>query len=122
MKIYRHIAAYLIILLLAFANMGAYLIGDAQLTPPSTHRHEQCQVVSASDAIPLYGLTEQRYSSGPGQSNGIPSFKHPFSWAAARTVFLNSPQVSGVGYFLLTKFLLIGFSTTDAIYPFHQFW
>lgn len=120
-KFFREIAAYLSIALLAFANMGAYMSGEAQSVPPTDH-HKESRLTIAPDDAPLYCLTEQRYGSGAGQGSGIPSFKHYFGWAAANAAFSNARQASGANYFILSKYLLIGFPTTDAIYPFHQFW
>ncbi|MCF8247422.1 MAG: hypothetical protein K9J37_20455 [Saprospiraceae bacterium] len=121
MKSIRKIAAYLGIALLAFANMGAYLGSGVQVTYTKAH-NEQSQLASASDGLPLYCLTEQRYGTGVGQGNGAPSLKQPLGWAGVKAVFLSAQQVTGANYFILSKYLLIGFSTTDAIYPFHQFW
>lgn len=121
MKPIHKIAAYLSIALLAIANMGAYMGGSVQVVTPTNH-HEQSQLTSASDGLPLYCLTEQRYSAGAGQGNGAPSFKYPIGWAAVKNFSLNARQVSGANYFILSKYLVRGFPSTDAIYPFHQFW
>ncbi|MBK9016829.1 MAG: hypothetical protein IPM82_23735 [Saprospiraceae bacterium] len=121
MKFFREIAAYLSIALLALANMGAYVNGSVQIAPP-TDLHQESRLTIATDGVPLYCLTDQRFSVGAGQGNSASTFKHPFVWAAMKTAFLNAQQISGVQYYHLSKYLLIGFETTDVIYPFHQFW
>ncbi|MBI1226124.1 MAG: hypothetical protein GC192_12890 [Bacteroidetes bacterium] len=121
MKFSREIAAHLSILLLAFANISAYMSRSVRDAPLTVH-HEQSQLRAADDALPIYCLTEQRYSAGAGQGNGVPNFKYPVGFAPVKNFSLNASLASGADYYLLSKYLLIGFPSTDVIYPFHQFW
>jgi|GEM_PF-3074360 len=121
-KFLREIAAYLSIALLALANMGAVHNVATQQDLAPVPSHDQSWLVPASDGIPLYCLTEQLQSAVSCQGNGSAGFKLPIFWAVAKPFFLNAPSVSGFHYFQLSRFLLIGFSTTDVIFPFHQFW
>lgn len=120
MKFFRAIAAYLSIALLALVSMVSYRPTSVVGYPAQHHEQSQLSQTAAGD-LP-YCLAEQRYSSAAGQGAGFGGFKQHFDWAALRPTALNARSVSGIGYFLLTRFLLVGFSSTDMVFPFHQFW
>jgi hypothetical protein len=120
-KFFRAIAAYLSIALLTLVSMTSHRPAAVVAYPAQHHEQSQLSQTSAGD-LP-YCLTEQqRYSSATGQGAAFGGFKQHFDWAALKPIFLNARRITGIGYFLLTRFLLVGFSSTDVIFPFHQFW
>jgi hypothetical protein len=116
----REITAYFSILLLALANMGSHSPAIA-VSMPAPIGFEQTRL-AATPSGKLDYLRTQQFSAEPGNAHGATTVKQPVSLAFFKLETLNTQQVSGVGYFILTKFLLIGFPSTDVIFPFHQFW
>lgn len=100
--------------------MGSYRPATAQ--PVSAlGGHAQAQLTVAVGTRPDYLRTEQ-LSPDLGYCFGSSNFKQPVPCDFFKLPLLNRPAVSGTRYFSLTKFLCIGFSSTDVIFPFHQFW
>jgi hypothetical protein len=120
MKPIRALIALFSIALLAFANWVTPAL-SAVHTVPTKEGIQHTWLAAAPGADLPDGINEQRYASGTGQGSGT-STKQIFSWAFLRPVFLNAPCVSGIHYYLLSRFIRLGFPTTDVIFPFHQFW
>jgi len=120
MKFVRALVVFFSIVLLAFANWANPAF-SAVKTLPVNESIQRTWLAAATGADLPEGINEQRYTPGPGQGTKSP-IKQFFSGAFVKPVLLNVPRVSGSNYYLLSKFIHLGFSTTDVIFPFHQFW
>lgn len=122
MKFFRKIVSYFGVALLAFANLGAYVNADGQVAAP---KHDIAQTFSAaisSHHDTLFCLTEQKSGSSSFQNSGSITSKHSVPKWLARDKSFNAGNISKAIYYQISRHLLPEFTTTDIVFPFHQFW